>query len=131
MRRSATITPWYAVVGFSPDGGWTALLPDIVGRQQTMHWLASNANRDADSCLTLGLVHQVVDEDCNATAMAWAERVAEMQSGSIARSRKLLNANIKELSYRLEAEREAFVTQVQTQQALDGIDQFLRKQNHV
>lgn len=127
MRRGATITPWYGVVGFSPDGGWTALLPAAIGRQQTMHWLASNASRDADSCLMLGLVHQVVDTDCDAAAMAWAERVAEMQSGSITRSRRLLNANIKELRRRLEAEREAFVTQVQTPQALDGINQFLRR----
>ncbi|HEY5776542.1 MAG TPA: enoyl-CoA hydratase/isomerase family protein, partial [Xanthomonadales bacterium] len=32
MRRGASITPYYSVVGFSPDGGWTALLPDIIGR---------------------------------------------------------------------------------------------------
>ena len=42
-----------------------------------------------------------------------------------------LLADIDELRYRLGAEREAFVTQVQTQQALDGIDQFLRRQNRV
>jgi enoyl-CoA hydratase/carnithine racemase len=47
-----------------------------------MHWLASNASRDADSCLMLGLVHQVVDEDCDPAAMVRAERVAETQSGS-------------------------------------------------
>ena len=76
----------------------------------------------------LGLVHQVVDKDCDTAAMVWAERVAEMQSGSITRSRRLLNATIEELRYRLEAERKAFVTQVQTQQALDGIDKFLRRQ---
>jgi enoyl-CoA hydratase/carnithine racemase len=127
MRRGATITPWYSEVGFSPDGGWTALLPEIAGRRQTMHWLASNASRDADSCLELGLVHQVVAEDCDAAAMAWANRVAETHSGSITRSRRLLNADIEELRYRLEAERKAFVTQVQTQQALDGIDKFLRR----
>ena len=128
MRRIATITPWYGVVGFSPDGGWTALLPDVIGRQQTMQWLASNTCHDADACLMLGLVHQVVDEDCEAAAMSWAEKVAEMQSGSIIRGRRLLNDNIKELTCRLEAERESFVTQIQTQQALDGIDQFLRRQ---
>jgi enoyl-CoA hydratase/carnithine racemase len=128
MRRGATITPWYTEVGFSPDGGWTALLPDIAGRQQTLQWLASNASRDADSCLMLGLVHQVVDKDCDTAAMVWAERVAVTQSGSITRNHRLLNTNIEELRYRLEAEREAFVTQVQTQQALDGIDKFLRRQ---
>ena len=32
---------------------------------------------------------------------------------------------------RLKTERDAFVAQVQTQQALDGIDDFLRRQEHV
>lgn len=128
MRRDATITPWYGVVGFSPDGGWTAMLPDVIGRQQTMQWLAGNASYDADTCLMLGLVHQVVDEECDATAMAWAKKVSEMQTGSINRSRGLLNRNIEELTSRLVAEHESFVAQIQTQQALDGIDQFLRRQ---
>lgn len=127
MSSDATITPWYAVVGFSPDGGWTALLPEIIGRQQTMQWLASNACHDADSCLNQGLVHQVVDKDCDTAAMIWAERVAEMQSGSISRSRRLLNTNIEGLRHRLEAERDAFVAQVQSQQSLDGIDRFIRR----
>ena len=127
MSRDATITPWYSVVGFSPDGGWTALLPDIIGRQQAMQWLANNDCHDAGSCLNQGLAHQVVDKDCDAAAMAWAESVAEMQSSSISRSRRLLNTDIDALRHRLEAERDAFVTQVQSQQALDGIDRFLRR----
>ncbi len=127
MCRGASITPWYGVVGFSPDGGWTALLPDIVGRHQAMDWLAGNASHDADSCRLLGLVHQVVDSDCDSAAIAWAEKVTSMQSCSIRLCRQLLHADAGKLSERLEAERKAFVTQVQTQQALDGIDQFLRK----
>jgi len=128
MHRSATVTPWYGVVGFSPDGGWTALLPNIIGRQKTMQWLASNACHGAETCLALGLVHQVVDEDCDAAAITWAEKVSEMQSGSIIRSHRLLHRDIKDLSSHLEAELESFVAQIQTQQALDGINQFLRRQ---
>jgi 2-(1,2-epoxy-1,2-dihydrophenyl)acetyl-CoA isomerase len=131
MRRGVTITPYYAVVGFSPDGGWTALLPDIIGRQQTMHWLASNASYDADTCMALGLVHQVVEDDCDTVALTWAEKVAEMQSGSIAQARRLLNINIDVLRRRLQAELDTFVIQIQTQQALDGINHFLRRQDHV
>jgi len=130
MHRGVTVTPYYAVVGFSPDGGWTALLPDIIGRQQTMHWLASNASHDAETCLALGLAQEVVEDNCDAAALAWAQKVAEMQSGSITRSRRLLNHDIDVLRQRLEAEREAFVEQIQTQQALDGIDQFLRRHDH-
>ncbi len=131
MRRGATITPYYSVVGFSPDGGWTALLPGIIGRQQTMHWLANNASFDADTCLALGLVQQVVEDDCDAAALGWAQSVAEKQAGSVTRSRKLLNTDSEGLRRRLEAERENFVSQIQTQPALDGIDLFLRRHEHV
>jgi len=131
MRRGATITPYYSLVGFSPDGGWTALLPDIIGRQQCMNWLAGNSSNDADTCLALGLVHQVVENDCDASAMEWAEKVAGQKTCSIARTRKLLNTNIELLRQRLEAERESFVSQIQTRQALDGIDSFLRRKEYV
>ena len=130
MRRGITITPYYSVIGFSPDGGWTALLPDIIGRQQALHWLASNISYDADSCLKMGLVQQVVEKDCDASALAWAETVAGFQTGSVTRTRKLLNTNVDILRQRLEAERENFVSQIQTQQALDGIDLFLRRPKH-
>lgn len=131
MRRGITITPYYSVVGFSPDGGWTALLPGIIGRQQAMHWLANNFSHDADTCLALGLAQQVVDDNCDAAALSWAQSVAKKQAGSVCRSRKLLNTDIEGLRRRLEAERENFVSQIQTQAALDGIDLFLRRHEHV
>jgi len=130
ISRAATITPWYAEVGFSPDGGWTAMLPRIIGRQNAAHWLFTNASHDAQTCLALGLVHHLVDEDCDGAALSWANRVAIMHSGSIRRSRRLLNSGVEWLTQRLEAEREAFVAQVQTEQAMNGIDQFLRRQDH-
>ena len=130
MRRGVTITPWYSVVGFSPDGGWTALLPDIIGRQEAMHWLESNSSHDADTCLALGLVHQVVEDDCYASALDWAEKIAADKTGSDSRGRKSRGTNIEILRQRLQDEREDFVNQIQTQQALDGIDTFLRRQEH-
>lgn len=131
MCHGVTITPYYTMVGFSPDGGWTALLPDIIGRQQAMHWIASNASHDAHTCLALGLAHEVVEDDCESAALRWAETVSSKQAGSVTSTRRLINTEIETLSQRLEAEREAFVTQVQTQQAIDGIDDFLRRQEHV
>jgi len=117
-------------VGFSPDGGWTAILPQIIGRQQAAHWLLSNASHDAETCHALGLVQHIVEKDCDTAANAWASDVAEMQTGSINSSRRLLNNNAKMLAQALEAERTAFVAQVQTAQALKGIEKFLRRQHH-
>lgn len=131
MQRGVTITPYYSVVGFTPDGGWTALLPDIIGRKQVMHWLKSNASNDADTCLALGLIQEVVEDDCDASALAWARMAAGDKNGSITCTPKIPNTNIEVLRQRLETERENFVDQVQTQHALDGIDQFLRRRKHV
>lgn len=131
MRRGATVTPYYSLVGFSPDGGWTALLPGMIGRQNAMHWLAHNSSHDADTCLALGLVHQVVEDGCEPAALQWAHEVAGKNAGSIARARRLLNADTEALARRLEAEREHFVKQIQTASALEGIDQFLRRREHV
>jgi len=130
MHRGVTVTPWYSVVGFSPDGGWTAMLPGIIGRQRAMDWLASNAEKNAEDCLQLGLAHDVVGDGCDRVALDWAKQVAAKKQGSIRRTRQLLNANIEELRRRLDAERASFVKQVQTRQALDGIDNFLRRQQH-
>jgi 2-(1,2-epoxy-1,2-dihydrophenyl)acetyl-CoA isomerase len=127
MCRKATITPWYGEVGFSPDGGWKALLPEIIGHQRAMQWLASNGCYDALACMNLGVVHQVVDEDCTVSALKWAENAAGNKSDLTSRDHSLSNLNTNELCYRLEVERESFVTQIQTQQALDGISQFLRR----
>ena len=84
--------------------------------------------QDAGFCLNQGLVHQVEDDDCAAAAISWAEKVAVIKSGSIRRSRQLLNINNVELRHRLYAKLDSFVVHIQTQQALDGIDQFLRRQ---
>lgn len=127
MHRDASITPFYSVVGFSPDGGWTAMLPDIIGRQQSMNWLATNSCHDAKICLALGLAHQLVEDDCDSSALRLAERVAANKTCSITRTRKLLNTGIEGLRQRLENECENFVSQVQTKQALEGIDSYLRR----
>lgn len=131
MRRGVKVTPYYSAVGFSPDGGWTALLPGVIGRQHTMSWLATNASHDAETCLSLGLVQQVVDDDCDAAAIQWAQRVAENNADSISRTRRLVNPDSDELRRRLQLERENFVSQIQTRSAMDGIDLFLRRREHV
>jgi 2-(1,2-epoxy-1,2-dihydrophenyl)acetyl-CoA isomerase len=127
MMRGVTITPWYSEVGFSPDGGWTALLPGVIGRQRSFDWLCSNASVTAEECLDMGIAHELVAKDAFAAALAWAERIAGMNQESIESTRSLLGRKTDELRQRLEAERAAFVRQVQTPGALEGIARFLGK----
>lgn len=128
MHQQASITPWYTMVGFSPDGGWTAMLPDIIGHQQAMEWLTKNVCNDADTCQSLGLVQQVVSKDCDAVALDWAHQVIRQQPDGRARHHILRSTDPRSLALRLEQERKAFVEQVQTSQAQDGIDRFLNTQ---
>ena len=127
MMRGVSITPWYSEVGFSPDGGWTALLPDVIGRQQSLNWLCSNASVTAEECLDMGIAHELVSTDAFAAALAWAKQIAGMNKASIESTRSLLGRNTDDIRQGLEAERAAFVRQIQTLEAIDGIAKFLGK----
>ena len=126
MTREVSITPWYSEVGFSPDGGWTALLPDIIGRQRASHWLATNASATAEECLDMGLAQEIADDVIGA-ALDWSQRITGKSAASIRSTRALLAHNDAEIAARLEAERTAFVQQVQTREAITGIARFLGK----
>lgn len=114
------ITPWYAVVGFSPDGGWKAMLPHIVGPRRAMRWLDDNETLSADDCLDLRVTHEVVTKDPLAAALAWSDESPGCDSRP--------KWDSGQLRQDLEAERAAFVKQIQTPEAIDGIARFLGKQ---
>lgn len=125
MSRQASITPFYTMVGFSPDGGWTALLPKLIGRQKTMHWLLTNVRHEAGTCRELGIVHEVVGHDPTAAAWQWIATFRTTWPGARRRVRELLRSDANALRARLDAERESFVAQIQSAEALEGIDHFL------
>jgi len=127
LGSTATIRSWYATVGFAPDGGWTALLPGIIGSHRAAGILLSDATITADEALAWGVADEVVSADqVREWAMAAAERIAGGVPGSIAAIRRLTAANHDAVAARLEAERSAFLAQVVTREATDGMDRFLR-----
>ena len=128
MTGEVSITPWYSEVGFSPDGGWTALLPDIIGRQRASHWLATNASVSAEECLSMGIAHELVADDVVEAALDWSRLITGKSVASIRSTRALLSANAEDIGARLEAERTAFVQQVQTREAINGIARFLGRE---
>jgi 2-(1,2-epoxy-1,2-dihydrophenyl)acetyl-CoA isomerase len=126
MAREATITPWYCVVGFSPDGGWTAMLPDLIGTKRTSDILVRNLSITADQAAAWGLVSEVVDEGSTvAAAQGVASRIAEMVPGSVTSAKRLLWRNHQEIAAKLEAERVAFVDQILEPEARQGMAAFL------
>ena len=126
MDREATITPWYAVVGFAPDGGWTAMLPDLVGKKRAANILLRNQTIHAHQAASWGLADDVVDGGTAAGAAdAVAQTIAEMVPGAVAAIKRHLGADQADIAARLEKERQAFIKQVTTQDARRGMANFL------
>lgn len=66
-----------AVLGFSPTGGLTHLLPRLIGLGRAMHMALVPDPIDAVEAERIGLVTQVVaDEKLHATALSMAQRLA-------------------------------------------------------
>ena len=129
MHQGAAIAPWYGAVGFSPDGGWTAMLPGVIGTRQALQWILGDDRYDAARCLELGLAQEVVATSALASALTWARGVATMSPGGTLKTLHLLRGDGEDLARRLEAERSAFVRQVQSPAALAGIERFLRREH--
>jgi 2-(1,2-epoxy-1,2-dihydrophenyl)acetyl-CoA isomerase len=127
MLQNAGIAPWYRAVGFSPDGGWTAMLPGVIGRRQAAHWVLSDARYGAARCHELGLVQEVVADDVQPVALNWAREVATMGRGGARSTLSLLRGDDDGLTRRLDAEKAAFVRQVRSPEALAGIERFLHR----
>lgn len=126
MAPEATITPWYGLVGFSPDGGWTALLPDLIGPRRVGDILLRNTTVTAAEAVEWGIASRLVDaRDMWDVAHSTAAQVATMRLGAIASAKRLLWGDLDAVAADLAAEREAFVVQIQTEEARDGMLRFL------
>jgi 2-(1,2-epoxy-1,2-dihydrophenyl)acetyl-CoA isomerase len=128
VTPQATFTPYYHVVGFSPDGGWTALLPEVIGTARAAEALLTNATITAEQAVRWGLANRVVEIDrLRAEAQQLAHQIASMQIGSVRRSLQLLrNRKIATLPG-LEAELDQFVKQIVTPEAQAGMREFLKE----
>lgn len=130
VAPEATFTPYYTVVGFSPDGGWTAVLPDLIGSKRAAEILLLNRTITAEQALAWGLANRLVlGERIRQEAHNMAGEIAAGQPGSIAYSKRLLVGSRAEIARRLEEERASFVDQVVTPEARRGIATFLPRKD--
>jgi len=128
MARTAFIQPYYAKMGFAPDGGWTALLPDRIGRARTASWLALDTRISAEQALEMGVTDRIADVSAlEATISDMLCELEQHDAGVIATSRRLLDrqAGPAGLADRLEAERLAFMTHISRPETRDRMDHFL------
>ncbi|MEO1252879.1 MAG: enoyl-CoA hydratase/isomerase family protein [Pseudomonadota bacterium] len=130
MADDAYIAPYYSVVGFAPDGGWTAILPDLIGSARACEIQFSNRKISADEAKALGIAMHVVpaarlDDKID-------EIVADLHrksSASLARTKRLIwsEQRLQRVKAGLEMERRTFVEQITTRDARERMAAFLRR----
>jgi len=112
MAEDAFLQPYYVDVGFAPDGGWTALLPERIGTARAARIQMLNERIGAETALDLGLADRVVASDRLPDAIAETlETLRAKEPTSLRATRGLIwNAHRREALRRdLEAERQAFL----------------------
>lgn len=123
MTPDAFVQPWYAAVGFAPDGGWTAMLPARIGVQKARAWQMLNTRLVAADARSLGLA-DAVTADPDAQIDTWLAAILAHDPGTLADTRRL-TTDLPALQAALEAERAAFVARVASPGARVGMDRFL------
>lgn len=61
LHPQAFVQPYYARMGFAPDGGWTATLPERIGAGASLSWLLSDRRVGAEDARGMGLAVEVSD----------------------------------------------------------------------
>lgn len=128
VAPEATFAPYYNVVGFSPDGGWTAMLPAIIGPKRTAAILQQNKSISAQEALAWGLADDLVEGgQIREAALKVAQDIAALKPGAIWHTKRLLFESQGNLAQRLDRERAHFVQQIMTPEAEDGMLAFLNR----
>lgn len=120
----ASFTPYYVEAGFSPDGGWTAMLPDLIGRTRATTVQLLNQTITARQALDWGLATAYAEHaELDRAVKELSEQLLGKKPGSVGSTRRLMRP--ADLESRLARERERFVEQVVTGEAMAGIKAWL------
>ncbi|MET9606291.1 enoyl-CoA hydratase-related protein [Streptomyces sp. NPDC006512] len=115
--------------GLVPDGGGAYLLPRLLGPQKAKELLFFGDAVPAADAARLGLVNKVVPaEDLEATARAWAERLAQGPTRALALTKQLVNASLDgDRASALAAEATAQELNMTTADATEGVASFVER----
>lgn len=128
MTRGAFIAPYYVDVGFAPDGGWTALLPDRIGPARAAEIQLLNRVVTADEALNLGIVQAVTDPSTLDDQISiWVQMLLGKHASSLAATKQLLWSPERRarLALGLERERLCFLSLIDTPETDAGMKHFL------
>ncbi|MCF8880015.1 enoyl-CoA hydratase/isomerase family protein [Hyphobacterium sp. SN044] len=125
MSDAAFVQPYYALMGFAPDGGWTALLPHRIGAARASGWIASDTRQHADDLLRIGFADRVcAPEALLSAALSETQDAVPLDPAIILGTRRLTGQDAESLAPALEAERQAFLAHIVRPETLDRMRAF-------
>ena len=130
MAPRAFIQPYYVDVGFAPDGGWTALLPERIGAARAGAIQFLNRRIGPEEAVALGLASTVVAEgEFGATVETWLATLRGKEPASLAATRRLLMSPARRAAIAdgLARERAHFLQLIETDATEAGMARFLSR----
>ncbi len=129
LSEDAFLQPYYREVGFAPDGGWTAILPDLIGAKRALGAQLFNTRIEAETARAFGLADRVCStNDLRDQAFA-AIRSMDTAAGfdALIQAKALVwdSARLAQIETRLAAEKAAFCKRIVLPETLAGMDAFL------
>lgn len=125
LAPDAFVQPYYAKVGFAPDGGWTALLRERIGAGRALEWLQSDRRLGAAELCEAGLASAISDTPEEKAA----ELAANGDIGARLTAKALIwdEASRARIYSRLEAETAAFLDRIIRPETVLGMARFLER----
>lgn len=126
---SAHFTAAYGLVGLTPDGGMSWLLPRLVGLRRSQEIILTNRRIGAEEAQTIGLVTRVVEgESLLEEGMALAHTLAAGPMAALGGARALLGAAFEQdLDSHLALEAARIAQAGATAEAREGIAAFIER----
>lgn len=124
---TAVLAPFYCEVGFAPDGGWSALLPERVGEGRALAAQMTNETWKADALMALGLAQRRAPKGQLDEA---AREIAGRIAGKAVTTLQATRANRQSLTdweRALEVERRCFVETIQKPGVREGVEAFVAR----
>lgn len=130
MADTAFIAPYYVDVGFAPDGGWVAMLPDRIGQNRAKEVQFLNQHIDAKTALSWGLVNKVSSlRDLDAQVASWTSTLQAKVAASVSATKSgILNETLlSRYEKALDDERTEFIKLVKMPKTKLGMEKFLHQ----
>jgi 2-(1,2-epoxy-1,2-dihydrophenyl)acetyl-CoA isomerase len=128
ISTSAFIAPYYVEVGFSPDGGWTALLPERIGAARARSTQLLNRRITAGEAVAFGIATEAASaEHLDNLIDGWIATLRTHAASSVRATRELLMPwqRRAEIAAGLDRELERFLNEIESDAAEAGMTQFL------